>query len=42
MSRFLTVLKWTGLVLVTLLVMRQFNMTFNLMTLGGIASAIGL
>ena len=29
-------------VLVTLLVMRLFNMTFNLMTLGGIASAIGL
>jgi CzcA family heavy metal efflux pump len=29
-------------VLVTLLAMRIFNMTFNLMTLGGIASAIGL
>jgi CzcA family heavy metal efflux pump len=29
-------------VLVTLLAMRQLNMTFNLMTLGGIASAIGL
>jgi multidrug efflux pump subunit AcrB len=29
-------------VLVTLLAMRLFNMTFNLMTLGGIASAIGL
>jgi CzcA family heavy metal efflux pump len=29
-------------VLVTLLVMRQLNMTFNLMTLGGIAAAIGL
>ncbi|MCW2646684.1 MAG: efflux transporter permease subunit, partial [Pseudonocardiales bacterium] len=29
-------------VLVTLLVMRELNMTFNLMTLGGIASAIGL
>ena len=29
-------------VLVTLLVMRLLNMTFNLMTLGGIASAIGL
>lgn len=28
--------------LVTLLAMRQLNMTFNLMTLGGIASAIGL
>ncbi len=29
-------------VLVTLLAMRLLNMTFNLMTLGGIASAIGL
>jgi CzcA family heavy metal efflux pump len=29
-------------VLVTMLVMRQLNMTFNLMTLGGIAAAIGL
>lgn len=29
-------------VLVTLLAMRMFSMTFNLMTLGGIASAIGL
>jgi CzcA family heavy metal efflux pump len=29
-------------VLVTLLVMRMLNMSFNLMTLGGIASAIGL
>lgn len=29
-------------VLVTLLAMRLFHMTFNLMTLGGIASAIGL
>jgi CzcA family heavy metal efflux pump len=29
-------------VLVTLLAMRLFDMTFNLMTLGGIASAIGL
>ena len=29
-------------VLITLLAMRQLHMTFNLMTLGGIASAIGL
>jgi CzcA family heavy metal efflux pump len=29
-------------VLVTLVLMRAFNMSFNLMTLGGIASAIGL
>ena len=29
-------------VLVTLLAMRLFHMSFNLMTLGGIASAIGL